>query len=95
LAYRATDQPDAAGDARYLDEYQYVERLFLAFLVGREENVRVLTVALGIFRSQTPQGVPDWTGLMAGTLLSILPIFLLLIFLGRRIVDSLAFSGLK
>ena len=65
------------------------------FLVGRDENVRVLTVALGIFRSQTPQGVPDWTGMMAGTLLSIIPIFLLLIFLGRRIVDSLAFSGLK
>lgn len=68
---------------------------FWPFLVGREESVRVLTVALGIFRSQTPQGVPDWTGMMAGTLLSIIPIFLLLLFLGRRIVDSLAFSGLK
>ena len=68
---------------------------FWPFLVGRDENIRVLTVALGIFRSQTPQGVPDWTGLTAATLLSIIPIFLLLIFLGRRIVDSLAFSGLK
>lgn len=68
---------------------------FWPFLVGRDESVRVLTVALGIFRSQTPQGVPDWTGMMAGTLLSIIPIFLLMIFLGRRIVDSLAFSGLK
>lgn len=68
---------------------------FWPFLVGREESVRVLTVALGIFRSQTPQGVPDWTGIMAGALVSIVPIFLLLLFLGRRIVDSLAFSGLK
>ena len=68
---------------------------FWPFLVGRDENIRVLTVALGIFRSQTPQGVPDWTGLTAATLLSIIPIFLLLLFLGRRIVDSLAFSGLK
>ena len=68
---------------------------FWPFLVGRDENIRVLTVALGIFRSQTPQGVPDWTGLTAATLLSIIPIFLLLIFLGRRIVDSIAFSGLK
>ncbi len=68
---------------------------FWPFLVGRDENIRVLTVALGIFRSQTPQGIPDWTGLTAATLLSIIPIFLLLIFLGRRIVDSLAFSGLK
>ena len=65
------------------------------FLVGRDESIRVLTVALGIFRSQTPQGVPDWTGLTAATLLSIIPIFLLMIFLGRRIIDSLAFSGLK
>lgn len=68
---------------------------FWPFLVGREESTRVLTVALGIFRSQTPQGIPDWTGLTAATLLSIVPIFLLLLFLGRRIVDSLAFSGLK
>ena len=68
---------------------------FWPFLVGRDESIRVLTVALGIFRSQTPQGVPDWTGLTAATLLSIVPIFLLLLFLGRRIVDSLAFSGLK
>ena len=65
------------------------------FLVGRDDSIRVLTVALGIFRSQTPQGVPDWTGLTAATLLSIVPIFLLMIFLGRRIIDSLAFSGLK
>lgn len=68
---------------------------FWPFLVGRDESIRVLTVALGIFRSQTPQGIPDWTGLTAATLLSIIPIFLLLIFLGRRIVNSLAFSGLK
>ncbi|HEX5692614.1 MAG TPA: carbohydrate ABC transporter permease, partial [Roseiflexaceae bacterium] len=39
-------------------------------LIGKEENVRVLTVALGIFRSQTPQGAPDWGGLMAGAILS-------------------------
>lgn len=68
---------------------------FWPFLVGRDESVRVLTVALGIFRSQTPQGIPDWTGLTAATLLSIIPIFLLLVFLGRQIVNSLAFSGLK
>ena len=36
-------------------------------IIGSDESVRVLTVALGIFRSQTPQGSPDWTGLMAGT----------------------------
>lgn len=64
-------------------------------LVGRDESVRVLTVALGIFRQQTPQGAPDWTGLMAGTAVAIIPTMLLFIFLGRRVVDSIQFSGFK
>jgi multiple sugar transport system permease protein len=68
---------------------------FWPFLVGKGENVRVLTVALQIFRSQTPQGAPDWTGLMAATFLSIIPMFILLIVLGRKVVNSLQFSGLK
>ncbi|SPL91410.1 N-Acetyl-D-glucosamine ABC transport system, permease protein 2 [[Actinomadura] parvosata subsp. kistnae] len=45
--------------------------------MGKAENVRVLTVALGIFRSQTPQGSPDWAGLMAATLFAALPIMAL------------------
>ncbi len=39
---------------------------FWPLLVGRADDSRVLTVALGIFRSQTPQTGPDWAGLMAG-----------------------------
>jgi multiple sugar transport system permease protein len=65
------------------------------FLVGRDENVRVLTVALNVFKSQTPQGTPDWAGLMAGTVVSIVPTILLFTFFGRRIVDSIQFSGFK
>ncbi|MFN8527368.1 MAG: carbohydrate ABC transporter permease [Anaerolineae bacterium] len=65
------------------------------FLVGREENLRVLTVALNIFKSQTPQGSPDWGGLMAGTVVSIVPTILLFIIFGRRVVDSIQFSGFK
>lgn len=65
------------------------------FLVGRDEEIRVLTVALSIFRSQTPQGGPDWAGLMAGTVVSIVPTILLFVFFGRRIVDSVQFSGFK
>jgi len=64
-------------------------------LVGRNENVRVLTVALSIFREQTPQGAPDWTGLMAGTVVAIIPTVLLFIFFGRRVVDSIQFAGFK
>ncbi|WP_454050049.1 carbohydrate ABC transporter permease [Cellulomonas sp. Marseille-Q8402] len=68
---------------------------FWPLLVGQSDDVRVLTVALGIFRSQTPQGSPDWAGLMAATLVAALPIVLLFVALGRRIVSSIGFSGIK
>jgi multiple sugar transport system permease protein len=70
---------------------------FWPFIVnsGSNENLRVLTVALQQFKSNQPSGPPDWTGLMAGTFLSVVPVFLLLIFMGRRVVESLQFSGSK
>jgi multiple sugar transport system permease protein len=64
-------------------------------LVGRDDQVRVLTVALAVFREQTPQGAPDWSGLMAGTASAIVPTMLLFVFFGRRVVDSIQFSGFK
>lgn len=64
-------------------------------VVGKDESVRVLTVALGIFRSQTPQGAPDWSGLMAGTVLAVIPTLILFVFLGRRVLDSIQFTGFK
>jgi multiple sugar transport system permease protein len=64
-------------------------------LVGRDESVRVLTVALSVFRESTPQGAPDWAGLMAGTTVSIVPTILLFVVFGRKVVDSIQFSGFK
>ncbi|MGN9781371.1 carbohydrate ABC transporter permease [Nonomuraea sp. ZG12] len=64
-------------------------------LVGKGEATRVLTVGLGVFLQQSPNRAPDWTGLMAGSVLSILPVLLLLIFLGKRLVQSMNFSGMK
>ncbi|MEU7871792.1 carbohydrate ABC transporter permease [Dactylosporangium sp. NPDC049140] len=64
-------------------------------LVGRGEQTRVLTVALGVFLQQSPNTQPDWTGLMAASTLSVLPVLALLIFLGKRLVQSLSFTGLK
>jgi multiple sugar transport system permease protein len=60
-----------------------------------DENLRVLTVALQQFKANQPSGPPDWTGLMAGTFISVIPVFLLLLFLGRQVVESLQFSGSK
>ncbi|MGV9307458.1 MULTISPECIES: carbohydrate ABC transporter permease [unclassified Nonomuraea] len=64
-------------------------------LVAPGEETRVLTAALGIFLKQSPNTAPDWTGLMAGSALSVIPVLLLLVFFGRRLVDSIQFSGLK
>lgn len=68
---------------------------FWPFLVGRDESVQVMAVALAEFQHQTGQGQPDWTGLMAAVMLSIIPILILLVFFGRRIVESLQTSGMK
>lgn len=68
---------------------------FWPLLAGRTEESRVLTVALGVFRSQTPQGAPDWAGLMAASLIAALPIVVLFIVFGKRVVNSIGFSGIK
>ncbi len=47
---------------------------FWPLLVGTGEQTRVLTVALGVFKSQTPSGGPDWAGLMAATLVAAVPL---------------------
>ena len=68
---------------------------FWPFLVGKDESVRVLTVALGIFRSQTPQGAPDWGGLMASAVVTMIPTLLLFALTARKAIDSIQFSGIK
>jgi multiple sugar transport system permease protein len=64
-------------------------------LVGPDQNTRVLTAALGIFLQQSPDAAPDWTGLMAASVLAVVPVALLLILFGRRLVESLKFTGIK
>jgi multiple sugar transport system permease protein len=68
---------------------------FWPFLVAKDEAMQVLPVALQAFKSQTPQGQPDWTGLMAATAITVLPTILLLVTLGRQVVESVQFSGGK
>ncbi|BDS49303.1 MULTISPECIES: carbohydrate ABC transporter permease [Rhodoluna] len=66
------------------------------FYVGSgKPSSTVLTVGLGVFKSQTPQGSPDWGGLMAGALVAAIPMVLLMIFFGKKIVGSIQASGVK
>lgn len=64
-------------------------------IVGKQESMRTLTVALGIFRSQVPQGQPDWGGLMAGTVLAMIPALVIFSVFGKKIVNSIGFSGFR
>jgi multiple sugar transport system permease protein len=68
---------------------------FWPLLVGNTEQTRVLTVALGVFRSQTPAGSPDWAGLMAATLIAAAPVLVLFFGFARKIIDSIGYSGVK
>lgn len=64
-------------------------------VVGRSPGVQPLTVALGVFTQQQPGTAPDWSALMAATLLAALPVLVLFMLTGRRLVDSIQFSGIK
>ena len=68
---------------------------FWPLLVASDDSTRVLTVGLGVFKSQSPQGAPDWSGLMAATLVSALPVLILFAIFGKRIVNSIGFNGTK
>ncbi|MFE3031982.1 carbohydrate ABC transporter permease [Streptomyces canus] len=68
---------------------------FWPLMVSYSDSSRVLTVALAIFRAQTPQTGVDWSGLMAATLIAALPMLLLFGFFARRIVSTISFTGIK
>ena len=68
---------------------------FWPFLVAQDEALQTLPVALQSFKAQTPQGQPDWTGLMAAASIAVLPAVALLLLLGRRVVESVQYSGGK
>ena len=72
-----------------------MERVLLAAAGRQREQTRVLTVALGVFRSQTPAGSPDWAGLMAAVLVAALPILILFFMFAKKVVNSIGFSGMK
>ena len=56
---------------------------------------KVLTVALGVFRSQTPRAARTGPGLMAAALIAALPMLILFAIFGKKVVNSIGFSGMK
>ncbi|MEN9560391.1 MAG: hypothetical protein RLZZ502_1602 [Pseudomonadota bacterium] len=68
---------------------------FWPYLVAPEASQQVLPVALQTFKAQTPQGQPDWTGLMAATCVAVVPVIMLLLLLGKQVVESLQHTGGK
>jgi multiple sugar transport system permease protein len=68
---------------------------FWPLLVTSDASVQPLTLALAVFRQSSPQSQPDWAGLMAATLVAALPMLVLFMAFGKRIVNSIGFTGLK
>jgi multiple sugar transport system permease protein len=64
-------------------------------LVTNSSATEPLTLALGVFKQSSPQAAPDWAGLMAAALIAALPMLLLFLAFGKRIVNSIGFSGIK
>jgi len=61
----------------------------------KADEVQPLTVALREFNVQTPGTRPDWSGLLAATTIATLPVIIIFLVFGRRIVDSIRFTGVK
>jgi multiple sugar transport system permease protein len=59
------------------------------------DEVRPLTLALAVFRQSAPGTATDWAGLMAAALIAAVPMFLIFMIFGRRIVNSIGFSGVR
>lgn len=59
------------------------------------DEVRPLTLALAVFRQSAPGTATDWAGLMAAALVAAVPMFLIFTLFGRRIVNSIGFSGVR
>jgi ABC-type glycerol-3-phosphate transport system permease component len=60
---------------------------FWPLLVANNQSVEPLTLGLALFKQASPETAPDWAGLMA--------MLLLFMVFGRRIVNSIGFSGLR
>jgi multiple sugar transport system permease protein len=68
---------------------------FWPFIAAPGEDHQLLPVALQSFKAQSPQAMVDWTGFMAASTAALLPTLVLLLLAGRKVVESVQFSGGK
>jgi multiple sugar transport system permease protein len=68
---------------------------FWPLMVTSGDTVKPLTLALAVFKQSSPQSMPDWAGLMAATLIAALPMLAIFMIFGRRIVNSIGFTGIR
>jgi len=68
---------------------------FWPLLVANNQSVEPLTLGLALFKQASPETAPDWSGLMAATTVAALPMLILFMVFGRRIVNSIGFTGLR
>lgn len=90
--------PSASGPIFTLAILSFITQwndYFWPLLVTSDDSVRPLTLALAVFKQSSPQDQPDWAGLMAATLVAALPMLVLFLVFGKRIVNSIGFTGIK
>ncbi|MCI5825120.1 MAG: carbohydrate ABC transporter permease [Arcanobacterium sp.] len=64
-------------------------------LVGKEHSVRLLNVALAVFQQASPSTRPDWAGLMAAAMLQMLPMLIVLLVFGKKLIGSIGLTSAK
>jgi multiple sugar transport system permease protein len=62
-------------------------------LITYGEHAQVLTAALGFFVRSSPTVARDWTGFMAATTVSVIPLVIFILLFGRRLVTNLQFPS--
>lgn len=90
--------PLAAGPLTTLTILGFINQwndYFWPLLVGSDPNVAPLTLGVAVFQQSAPNTATDWAGVMAAALIAAVPMLVIFIFFGRRIVNSIGFTGLK
>jgi multiple sugar transport system permease protein len=97
LLFRIT-VPMTAGPLTTLSLLTFVNAwndYFWPLLVASDPKVRPLTLALGVFQQASPETQPDFAGLMAAALVAAFPMLILFMIFGKRIVNSIGFTGIR